>query len=207
MVLRTSARALCFSTAEYASPIWNRSVHSKKVDVALNETCRIVSGCMKPTPIHLLFKAAGFAEPKVRRASHEYTERFKQTFDERHVMYGKPNPPPSRLVSRHPFLTRTSVDPPDWYPVSEEEPSGVEMDWLSWRTLNRIRAGVAPVKTNLYKWGLTTDDKCECGERQTMEHLYNCTKCMFTVSLDDLWHGRNVNDFVKYWMGHLDTKK
>ena len=39
-VLRTTAQALCFSTAEYACPIWNRSVHTKQVDRALNRYTR-----------------------------------------------------------------------------------------------------------------------------------------------------------------------
>lgn len=202
-VLRTSAKALCFSTAEYASPIWNHSTHSKKVDVALNETCRIVTGCLKPTPLHLLHKAAGFAEPKTRRATHAYNERFKQAFDERHVMFGIPEPPPNRLKSRAPFLTRTSVEPPDWYPVSEEDPPGSQADWTTWRVLNQIRTGVAPVKANMCRWGLSTDDRCDCGERQTMDHLYACTKCHFSTTVDDLWRGENFQDFVQHWAQHF----
>lgn len=40
--------ALCFSTAEYAE-------YTKHIDVALNETVRIVSGCLKPTPIEEIY--------------------------------------------------------------------------------------------------------------------------------------------------------
>lgn len=36
--LRTSALALCFSAGEYACPVWGKSTHSNKVDMALNET-------------------------------------------------------------------------------------------------------------------------------------------------------------------------
>lgn len=49
--LRTSALALCFSTAEYACPAWSRSCHARKIDPILNETCRIVTGCIKTTPV------------------------------------------------------------------------------------------------------------------------------------------------------------
>jgi hypothetical protein len=36
--LRTTAMALCLSTAKYASPLWGRSTHSKQIDVTLNDT-------------------------------------------------------------------------------------------------------------------------------------------------------------------------
>ena len=47
--LRSSALALCYSAAEYACPVWERSTHAKKVDATLNETCRMITGCLKPT--------------------------------------------------------------------------------------------------------------------------------------------------------------
>ena len=47
--LRSSALALCYSAAEYACPAWERSTHAKKLDATLNETCRMITGCLKPT--------------------------------------------------------------------------------------------------------------------------------------------------------------
>ena len=47
--LRSSALALCYSAAEYACPVWERSTHAKKLDATLNETCRMITGCLKPT--------------------------------------------------------------------------------------------------------------------------------------------------------------
>ena len=46
--LRSSALALCYSAAEYACPVWERSTHAKKLDATLNETCRMITGCLKP---------------------------------------------------------------------------------------------------------------------------------------------------------------
>ena len=37
--LRSTALALCYSSAEYACPAWERSTHAKKMDPALNATC------------------------------------------------------------------------------------------------------------------------------------------------------------------------
>ena len=46
---RSSALALCYSAAEYACPVWERSTHAKKRYATLNETCRMITGCLKPT--------------------------------------------------------------------------------------------------------------------------------------------------------------
>ena len=48
--VRTTALAHCFSTAEYACSSWGRSRHTGHVDIALNDTCRIITGCLKATP-------------------------------------------------------------------------------------------------------------------------------------------------------------
>ena len=42
--IRTTALALCFSAAEYASPVWSRSVHAAKIDPVLNDACRAITG-------------------------------------------------------------------------------------------------------------------------------------------------------------------
>jgi len=53
--IRTTGLALCFSADKYASPVWNQSKHSKHVDTALNETYRIITGCLKPTPLKYIY--------------------------------------------------------------------------------------------------------------------------------------------------------
>ena len=61
--LRTTALTLCFSTAEYACPAWERSAHSGKVDSALNDTCRRITGCLKQTPLNKVYSLARIAPP------------------------------------------------------------------------------------------------------------------------------------------------
>ena len=61
--LRTTALALCFSTAEYACPEWERSAHAAKIDSALNDTCQRITGCLKPTPFNKVYSLAGIALP------------------------------------------------------------------------------------------------------------------------------------------------
>ncbi|KAJ3612124.1 hypothetical protein NHX12_020401 [Muraenolepis orangiensis] len=49
--LRISTQALVFSAAEYCAPVWSRSPHVKKVDPIINNALRIITGCLKPTPV------------------------------------------------------------------------------------------------------------------------------------------------------------
>lgn len=59
-VLRKTGRALCFSTAEYACSVWLRSAHARKVDISLNKTCGLVTGCKKAPS---LTKQLAFTDP------------------------------------------------------------------------------------------------------------------------------------------------
>ena len=43
--IRTTALALCYSTAEYAAPVWTRSSHTNKLNPVLNQACRSITGC------------------------------------------------------------------------------------------------------------------------------------------------------------------
>ncbi|KAJ3606507.1 hypothetical protein NHX12_026028 [Muraenolepis orangiensis] len=52
--LRISTQALVFSAAEYCAPVWSRSPHVKKVDPIINNALRIITGCLKPTPVSYL---------------------------------------------------------------------------------------------------------------------------------------------------------
>ena len=84
--LRSSALALCYSAAEYACPTWKRSTHAKKLIATLNETCRMITGCLKPTNSNCLPIIAGIVPSDIRRAVATRTERTRQTTDERHPL-------------------------------------------------------------------------------------------------------------------------
>ena len=45
ITLRLSALALCYSAAEYACRVWERSTHATKLNATLNKTCRMIT-CM-----------------------------------------------------------------------------------------------------------------------------------------------------------------
>ena len=87
--LRTSSLALVFSVAEYACPVWGHSKHAKKLDPALNETCRIITGCLKPTNVNSLYLLAGIAPPDIRRLVATKKEKLYQETNHRHSLHNK----------------------------------------------------------------------------------------------------------------------
>ena len=59
--MRTTATALCLSVAEYYCPVWARSTHRKLVDATLNETCRLITGCIRPTATPDIYVLSGIS--------------------------------------------------------------------------------------------------------------------------------------------------
>ena len=108
--LRTGALALVYSAAEYASPAWSRSAHAKKLDITLNETMRIVTGCLKPTPTEFLPVLSGIAPAALRRENYIYRLVSKASQDPNHLVHklvsdsqdlGRQRLPSRRPFSRH----------------------------------------------------------------------------------------------------------
>ena len=100
---RTSTLALCYTAAEYACPVWSRSVHASKLDPAQNNACWTISACLKLTNTSNLHLLAGIAPPKIRRETASRAERLRQSTDPRHPLFGS-EPAPTRLKSRRSFL-------------------------------------------------------------------------------------------------------
>ena len=104
-VLRISTQALVFSAAEYCAPTWSRSPHAKKVDTAINNALRIISGCLKPTPVFYLPVLAGIAPAGLRREAATLALARKAQEHSWHLLHETTTmaTPPSRLKSRHPY--------------------------------------------------------------------------------------------------------
>ena len=92
-------RAFCYSAAEYACPVWARSTHAHKLNPALHDCCRIISGCLKPTNVDNVHLQAGIAPPRARRTVACRMERTRQTTVARHQLFHH-QPTASRLTSR-----------------------------------------------------------------------------------------------------------
>ena len=158
--LKPSCLALCYTAAEYACPVWARSTHAHKLNPALHDCCRIISGCLKPTNLDSVHLLAGIAPPHIRRTVACRMERTRQMPDARHQLFHH-QPAASRLKSRKSFMR--TVTPLDscasssrlglWKDSLTDVPASVKMglevaeslpvgsgeDWLCWRALNRLR--------------------------------------------------------------------
>ena len=187
--------------------MWARSTHAHKLNPALHDCCRIISGCLKPTNLDSVHLLAGIAPPHIRRTVACRMERTRQTTDSRHQLFHH-QPAASRLKSRKSFMR--TVTPLDWsasssrlrlwkdsltdvpasvkmgLEVAESLPAGSGEDWLCWRALNRLRTGVGRAKTVMRRWGYLDDAQsvdCDC---QTMAHLLSCRLLDEACTADDL---------------------
>ena len=209
--LRPSCLALCNSAAEFACPVWTRSTHAHKLNPALHDCCRIISGCFKPTNLDSVHILAGIAPPPhTKRTVACRLERTRQTTDARHQLFHH-QPATSRLKSRKSFMgTVTPLDSSAssgrlrlWEDSLTDVPASVKMglevadfllagsgeDWLCWRALNRLRTGVGRAKTVMRRWGYLDDAHsvdCDCGEPQTMAHPLSCRLLDEACTADDL---------------------
>ena len=228
--LRSTTLALCYSTAEYASPVWERSTHAKKLDPALNASCRLITGCLRPTNTDILYILADIAPPAIRRSAASMKQRQQQEIDERHPMFNQP-PVQYRLKSRKSFLkcvnpleadtTTSEARLTMWEEInnslppsttmgivaSEQLPPGADESWATWKCLNRLRTGVGRAKVTLSKWGYrpSNDTMCDCGtEPQTMEHLLRCPLGQEPCTSADLaTYNDNAEKCVQHWLNKI----
>ena len=195
--LRTGALTLVYSAAEYASPVWCRSAHAKKLDVTLNDTMRIVTGCLRRTPVSYLPVLSGIAPPALRREHHTLRLVKKAQQDDQHLLHARiptqQNPGRQRLRSRRPFSRHAAslVDSDfnlkekwnhEWQETAKpvqltitpgiKIPPGAELPRKEWVTLNRLRCGVGRFAANMHRWGLKPSAACQCGApEQTAHHI------------------------------------
>ena len=205
--IRTTALALCYSTAEYAAPVWERSAYAHLLNPELNQACRAITGCLRPTNVENLYLLAGIAPPEIRRSVCARVERTKQVERETHSLFGH-TPARRRLKSRRSFLT--SVQPVhfpakvvrvnEWKRRLEEKAhaglvnlyedlaTGHDRPWLIWRCLNRLRTGYTCSKEQRKKWGyFNGDTTCECGlATENTSHMLQCTLLAHPCTMDDL---------------------
>ena len=156
---RTTALALCYSTAEYAAPVWERSTYAHLLNSELNQACRAITGCLKPSNVEKLYLLEGIAPPEIRRSVCARVERTKQVERAIHSLFGH-TPGRSRLKSRRSFLTSVqtvhfpaNVRVNEWKRRLEEKAhvclvnlyedlaTGHDSHWLNWRCLNRLSTG------------------------------------------------------------------
>ena len=105
--IRSSALALCYSAAENACPVWESSSHANKLDATLNETSRMITGCLKPTITNSLPVLAGIAPSDIRQVAASRTERTRQTVHQTHTLNGNLGVAPRLKSWKNNFITFT----------------------------------------------------------------------------------------------------
>ena len=188
--LRTSTTALVFAPAEYCAPVWCQSTHTKTLDAPLNEAMRIVSGCIRPTPLNFLPPLSGRQPPSCRRK--KLCKRLYYKADNtdhllHNILYSKT--PPKKLKSCKPlcpFLESLQGYDPQQETISHKlqphiqdwsnKPLGQGLARKAWVQLNRLRTGIEKFSDSMVKWGFGDDNQCQCGEPQTAYHIVNDCK-------------------------------
>ena len=86
-------------------PVWSRSPHVKKVDVAINSSLRTISGCLEPTPVFQLPVLAGIDPVGLRRKAATLCLARKAVKHGWHILHDTTSNevPPCRLKSRKPY--------------------------------------------------------------------------------------------------------
>ena len=106
--LRIATLSLVYSTAEYCTPVWCRSVHIYLIDSVLNNALRIVTGCLRPTPTDHVPILSDIQTVELRRLGATLSLADRGSLDPDHILYsllsGSSHTRQVRLRSRCPFV-------------------------------------------------------------------------------------------------------
>ena len=106
--LLISALSLGYSTAEYCAPVWSRITHTRLIDSILNDALRIVTGCLRPTPMEDLPVFASIQPAEFRRLGAKLSLANCAIHDPYLVLHGQlvgqQNAHLGRFRSRRPFV-------------------------------------------------------------------------------------------------------
>ena len=114
-VLQTEAVCLVYAPAEYSAPAWSSSTQTAKIDILLNTTMRIVSGCLTSTPTFYLPVVSGIIPLDIRRSNISLRLFNKANSDPAHLLHSactRSSTIKPRLTSRTPF-SKQCVNPSD----------------------------------------------------------------------------------------------
>ena len=224
--MRTSALALVFSTAEYASPVWSHSYHVKKLDVVINEALRLISGALGSTPTIMLPVIAGIPPADFRRQHLTLKLADKATHQGSLV----PNPNncssiPDRINRDH--FAKRARELSNKYPLSPNwiedrwneqwlavnttlhqyvttptsKPPGFLLQRKAWVQLNRLRTGFSKTNSYLNKIGALQTDLCVCGAHQSNEHIIST--CPMLGCPNGKAGLRDLNEQTVEWLSNV----
>ena len=88
---------------------------------------------------------------------------------------------------------------------NEHLPAGAENPWTTWKALNRLRTQVGRSRVNMLKWGFSNEpETCDCGIKQTMQHLLVCPMMNTVCSPQDLTTANDIAiGCARHWEGTI----
>ena len=105
--LRIATLSLVHSTSEYCAPVWCRSAQTL-IDSVLNDPLRIVTECLRPTPMDHLPVLSGIQPAELRRMEATLSLAHCGSLDPDHILYdllsGSSDTRQVRLRSRRSFV-------------------------------------------------------------------------------------------------------
>ena len=106
--LRIATLSLVYLAAEYCAPVWCCSAHTHLNESVLNDTLRIVTGCLRPTPTDHLHVLSGIQPAELRQMGATLSLAYRGSLDPDHILYGLLSGSSDirqvRLRSRRPFV-------------------------------------------------------------------------------------------------------
>ena len=86
--LRIAALSLVYSTAEYYAPVWYCTTHTRLIDSVLNNTLRIVTACLRPTPTDHLPILSGIQSAELRQMGVTLSSDHRGSLKPNHILHG-----------------------------------------------------------------------------------------------------------------------
>ena len=137
--------------------------------------CRVVSGCICPTPLNFLPPLSGIQPPSCcwkklcKRLYHkaDYTSHLLHN-----NLYSKtPHKRLKSCKSLRPFLESLQGYDPQQEPMPHKlqphiqdwsnKPLGQGLPWKAWIQLNRLQTGIGKFGDSMMKWGFGDDNLCQ----------------------------------------------
>jgi len=105
--LRTAILALIHSAAEYCAPVWCHSKPTRFVDEPIHDALRLVTRCLRPTPIDNLFVLADITPTELRQ-KRATLSLARRAMNREYIFHDRllftPTTQQRELKSRHPFV-------------------------------------------------------------------------------------------------------
>jgi len=79
----------------------------------------------------------------------------------------------------------------------------VDLSCHAWSLMNSFQIGRGPCHANMHKWCVTLSPSCDCGQRQTMNHIVDT--CLSTRIEGGLNLLHKVDDDAVIWLESTAT--